>query len=311
VYKITLEDVQSKTTVVVDKKSNVLKEIPSEKKIKAKVKKEVSLHEKQQVKVQTKVELKNNETNFNAQKEHTTEQIVQTKIGVQKHKTPKEKANDTLKLLLQGEKVLKADTRLTADFSVATAKVIAPSTTTKDHKGVESLLQGNTQSTQSNTPEAKLDGLVIPKSDSLEVKLGEAKQMIKYISQDVKTAIENYKSPFTRVKVQLNPQKLGEVDVTIVQRGKNLHINLSSNNSAINTLATNVNDLKTQLNNNGINNATLNFSNSSQGEQNSHAQQQHQQHHKQKADHEYNYFENQEANEEILNSLEIVVSRYA
>ena len=51
------------------------------------------------------------------------------------------------------------------------------------------------------------------------MKLNEAKQMIKYLAPDVKSAIEDYKSPFTRVKLQLNPQKLGEVDLTIVQRG--------------------------------------------------------------------------------------------
>ena len=243
------------------------------------------------------------------QKEHTTEQIVQTKIVVKEHKTPKTKADDTLKLLLRGEKVVKSNTRLTADFSVSTAKVIAPVATTEAHKSLESLLKGDKNS--SDTPDVKLDGLTTLKADSFEVKLGEAKQMIKYLSQDVKTAIENYKSPFTRVKVQLNPQKLGEVDVTIVQRGKNLHINLSSNNTAINTLAMNSNDLKAQLNSNGINNATLNFNNNSQGEQNANAGHQNQQQHRQKANEEYNYFENQESNEEVLNSLEIVVTRYA
>ena len=243
------------------------------------------------------------------QKEHTTEQIVQTKIVAKEHKTPKTKANDTLKLLLRGEKVVKSDTRLTADFSVSTAKVIAPVATTEAHKSLESLLKGDKNS--SDTPDVKLDGLTTLKADSFEVKIGEAKQMIKYLSQDVKTAIENYKSPFTRVKVQLNPQKLGEVDVTIVQRGKNLHINLSSNNTAINTLAMNSNDLKAQLNSNGINNATLNFNNNSQGEQNANAGHQNQQQHRQKANEEYNYFENQESNEEVLNSLEIVVTRYA
>jgi len=292
VHKITLKDVQIKTAVAVNKEAHVLQKIPFEKKIKADVKHSISLFKAQ------------------TQKEHTTEQMVQTKMVAQEHKTPKKKADNTLKLLLRGEKAVKSDTRLTADFSVATAQVIAPSTTKEVHKGLESLLKANHKSSQSDIPDSKLDGLVVPKVDSFKVKLGEAKQMVKYISQDVKTAIEDYKSPFTRVKLQLNPQKLGEVDLTIVQRGKNLHINLSSNNTAINTLAMNANDLKAQLNNNGINNATLNFSNGSQGEQNSNAQQQHQ-HDKQNADHEYNYFENQETNEEILNSLEIVVSRYA
>ena len=135
--------------------------------------------------------------------------------------------------------------------------------------------------------------------------------MIKYISQDVKNAIEDYKSPFTRIKVQLNPQKLGEVDLTVVQRGKNLHVNISSNNTAINTLSMNANELRTQLVNNGINNATLNFNNSSQNSEQNTSQQQQNHHNERKADEEYNYFDNEEQNEEILNSLEIVVPNYA
>ncbi|NOR58658.1 MAG: flagellar hook-length control protein FliK, partial [Sulfurimonas sp.] len=246
---------------------------------------------------------------FKAQdaKEHTTEQIVTVKQIKVEEKTPKEKADETLRLLLRGEKPAISNNGLTADFSVATARVIAPTATSDATKSLESLLRGDT--TDSNTA-SKIDGLTTHKSDSFEVKLNEAKQMIKYISQDVKTAIEDYKSPFTRIKVQLNPQKLGEVDLTIVQRGKNLHVNISSNNAAINTLSMNANELKTQLSNNGINNASLNFNNSSQNSDQGANQQQNRQNER-RADEEYNYFDNEENNEEVLSSLEIVVPSYA
>ena len=244
-----------------------------------------------------------------AKTEHSTEQIVQTKLQTVEQKTPKEKADATLKLLLRGEKASKSDTGLTTDFSVATARVIAPSATTEVSKTLESLLRGDTK--DDNASQAKLDGLNVNKSDSFEVKLNEAKQMTKYLSQDVKTAIEDYKSPFTRVKVQLNPQRLGEIDLTIVQRGKNLHINLSSNNAAINALALNANDLKVQLSNNGINNASLNFNNNSQNGEQAASQQQQNQRNEKEAEEEYNYFKATEENEEILSSLEIVVPHYA
>jgi hypothetical protein len=249
---------------------------------------------------------------FKAQSTHTveitTQQIVDTKINnLTVQKKPKQKAEETLQLLLRGEKVSKNDIGLTADFSVATAKVIAPQATKEVDKSLAALLKSD----MNDDMQAKTDGLQVSKADSFEVKLNEAKQMVKYLSQDVKSAIEDYKSPFTRIKVQLNPQKLGEVDVTIVQRGKNLHINLSSNNAAINTLAMNANDLKVQLNNNGINNASLNFNsnpqsdNSQAGQQEQHRQNQH------KADEEYNYFETSQSNEEVLSSLEIIVPYYA
>ncbi len=250
---------------------------------------------------------------FKAQvnREITTEQLVTTKLNTvtPNPKTPKEKADDTLKMLLQGIKGNKQESSFTADFSVATAKVIAPTTTQKPAASLESLLRGDTQESTTNF---KVDGLNVNKADSLEVKLNEAKQMTKYLSQDVKTAIEDYKAPFTRVKVALNPERLGSVELTVVQRGKNLHINLSSNNAAINALAMNVNDLKVQLNNSGINNATLNFNNNSQSsEQGFSGQQQQNSQNERSAREEYNYFDNEEKNEEILNSLEIVVPNYA
>lgn len=249
---------------------------------------------------------------FKAQdaKEHTTEQIVVAKQFKIEEKTPKEKADETLKLLLRGEKSSASDARLTADFSVATARVIAPSAASDAARSLEKLLHGESSHEQNNGSNAKLETSATLKSDSFEVKLNEAKQMIKYISQDVKTAIEDYKSPFTRLKVQLNPQKLGEVDLTIVQRGKNLHVNISSNNTAINTLSMNANELKAQLSNNGINNASLNFNNSSQNSDSSAHQQQNRQNER-RADEEYNYFNNEEQSEEILSSLEIVVPHYA
>jgi len=249
-----------------------------------------------------------------ATKEHAiTEQIVQAKMNspvkvVQK--TAKEKADETLKLLLRGEKPALKSSALTVDFSVDTAKVIAPIATTNLSKSLETLLHGDISQNDNNI--GKTDGLTTHKADSFEVKLNEAKQMIKYLSSDVKNAIEDYKSPFTRIKIQLNPQRLGEIDLTVVQRGKNLYVNISSNNTAINTLAANVNELRVQLSNSGINNASLNFNNSSQNSDTNagHQSQQHRQNEKD-AHEKYNYFENEELNEEVLSSLEIVVPYYA
>ncbi|QOY54702.1 flagellar hook-length control protein FliK [Candidatus Sulfurimonas marisnigri] len=245
--------------------------------------------------------------------EHTTtEQIAQVKANSSlsvEQKTPKERADETLKLLLRGEKPAMNNSVLTADFSVATAKVIAPSAASDATKSLEKLLHGESSPSEQTT--VKTDGLTAHKADSFEVKLNEAKQMIKYLSTDMKTAIEDYKSPFTRVKVQLNPQRLGEVDLTIVQRGKNLHVNISSNNTAVNTLAMNANELRVQLSNSGINNATLNFSNNSQNSDSNAGGQHQQRQNEQQAHEEYNYFDSDESvNEEVLSSLEIIVPHY-
>ncbi len=239
----------------------------------------------------------------------STEQVVQAKQFVaQPTKTPKDRADETLKLLLRGEKPTNSKANITADFSVATAKVIAPNTTTDTSRSLEALLRGDT--TGQNT-EVKTEQVTTPKADSFEVKLNEAKQMIKYLSTDVKQAIQDYKSPFTRVKVQLNPQQLGSVELTVIQRGKNLHVNISSNNVAVNALATNLSELKTQLNNTGINNATFNFNSGSENGSSNNGQQNNRQQEQQDANEEYNYFDQDTKNEEILSSLEIVVPSYA
>jgi hypothetical protein len=233
--------------------------------------------------------------------------------------TPKKRLDETLKMLLKGESAAKKElTGLTSDFSVATAKVIV-SSKPRQQESLESLLQAsgadssNEKASKATASEAKLDSINTNtlKADSFEVKLNEAKQMTKYLSQDVKSAIDNYKAPFTRIKVQLNPQQFGEMDLTVVQRGKNLHINLSSNNAAINTLAMNANDLKVQLQNTGINNASLNFNNNSQSQDGSASQQQHSHQNRRDANEEYNYFTSNDENEEVLSSLEIVVPYYA
>ena len=266
---------------------------------------------KTEVKPQLKPEVKTTPLFVQSQKVVTTEQTLKARelkiLEPSAKKTPKDRADETLKLLLKGEKISKSDSniKLTSDFSVATARVIAPSAATEAQKSLESLLRGD--STEHSA--SKSDSIVLPKADSFELKLNEAKQMTKYLSQDVKQAIDNYKAPFSRIKVQLNPQKLGEIDMTVVQRGKNLHVNISSNNAAINALAMNVNDLKVQLTNNGIQNATLNFnSGSSDGGQAGHQDQNHRQN--QQASQEYSYFDKDEQNEEIINSLEIVVPNY-
>jgi len=247
---------------------------------------------------------------FVNKKEFSTAELIQareTKEFKVETKKPKSKADETLRMLLSGDKIEKKTVSLNPDISVASAKIIAPEMKSEVTKGLESLL--HVEPSESNSKGEHL--ITIHKADSLEVKLNEAKQMVKYLSQDVKQAIEDYKSPFTRIKVQLNPQKLGEVDLTVIQRGKNLIVNLSSNNVAINTLAMNVNELRVQLNNNGINNATLNFNNNSQSEQQSSSGQQNNQNEQRQAQKEYNYFDNEEQNEEILSSLEIVVPSYA
>ena len=245
--------------------------------------------------------------------QHTSQELINIKHPKTEQKiVKKEKVPNTLSALLSSESVVKSDTKSKANSSIATLEVIAPKVVKHNAKTkLEDLF--NMDKTQIDNS-LKADSVLVHKADSFEIKVNEAKQMIRHLSHDIKGAIEDYKSPFTRIKVQLNPQNLGEIDLTVVQRGKNLHVNLSSNNSAINTLALNSHDLKIALNNSGINNATLNFNNSfAQGSSFGASQQQQHRQNEQRANRAYSNSQDFNSDEvsEIVNSLEIIVPHYA
>ncbi|MDH5465087.1 MAG: flagellar hook-length control protein FliK, partial [Thiovulaceae bacterium] len=82
----------------------------------------------------------------------------------------------------------------------------------------------------------------------------------------------NYKPPFTKLTMKLKPEKLGEIDVTMVQRGNNVHINLSSNSQALAMLQQQSGDLKMALTELGFGEASMKFT---QGDQSRQQQQQH------------------------------------
>ena len=301
VSKITIEKVQAKQVVPNDVNTKKDLDLGSKKETKSKVSKEG--------KIDSVLSKDISSDKFSNKVQISTEQFIQAKgqkeIKVD-NKSLKSNADETLRSLLSGDKKIKTETNISDDISTVTASIIASQDKEEEKDTLESLLKSDSDSTPSKTDNTSN----VHKADSLEVKINESKQMIKYLSQDIKQAIDDYKSPFTRVKVQLNPEKLGEVDLTVIQRGKDLIVNLSSNNTAINALSMNVNELKTQLNNNGINNATFNFSDTSQGQEQSSSQQNNQNQQRQ-ASKEYDYFNNEEQNEEILSSLEIVVPNYA
>ncbi|OYZ59097.1 MAG: flagellar hook-length control protein, partial [Sulfuricurvum sp. 24-42-5] len=125
-----------------------------------------------------------------------------------------------------------------------------------------------------------------------------------------KEAAENYKPPFTRITMKLNPERLGEVDVTLIQRGNNVHVTIQSNNTAsVAFLAHNATELKAQLAQQGVNNATMNFmSNSDQQQQNPQQQQQQQNENRFRA---YATFEELQHSSEELSALEIIIPHYA
>lgn len=150
------------------------------------------------------------------------------------------------------------------------------------------------------------------KADSLEVKTKEAQQSMRHFAADLKEAVQEYKPPFTRLTMKLNPEKLGEVEVTLVQRGNNVHVNIQSNNAnSVAFLAHNATELKTQLAAQGIQNATMNFMSGQDGQNQPQSGQQQQNPNQQHRLRIYESFEELTQNEEQLSALEIIIPHYA
>lgn len=141
------------------------------------------------------------------------------------------------------------------------------------------------------------------RTEQLSQKLTEAKQLVQHVAQNMKELVENYKPPFTRVKMQLNPQKFGEMEVTLIQRGNNVHININANTTALTVMMQNSHELKAQLSAQGLGDASMNFTSQQQQQE-----QKHRQEHAGLTYEEYQDFD--EEFTEIATALELVVPRY-
>ncbi len=94
----------------------------------------------------------------------------------------------------------------------------------------------------------------------------ENKNIIKTLNtfaKEFKEQVENYKPPLMKIKMQLKPVGLGDVDVTMINRGKNLHITLNSNPHTIAIFAQNQIEFKNALINMGFSELNMSFNENS------------------------------------------------
>lgn len=94
------------------------------------------------------------------------------------------------------------------------------------------------------------------------------KETFNDFAQEFKEKLESYKAPITRFSITLNPHNLGEVEVTLVQRGSNLNISFNSNQNTLNLFMQHQAEFKNALVNMGFTNLEMNFNNQERKEQN-------------------------------------------
>lgn len=136
----------------------------------------------------------------------------------------------------------------------------SPSETTGD-KGSENF------DNQNGSNQATKDIINMAKLDSKEPK-AHLRQVFDNFATQLQEKISEYKPPITRFHLTLNPGNLGEVEVTLINRGSNLHINFNSNTQTMQLFMQHQAEFKASLVNMGFSELSMNFSDNANKEQN-------------------------------------------
>lgn len=128
------------------------------------------------------------------------------------------------------------------------------------------------------------------------------KESLNQFASDLREKIENYKPPIMKVELTLNPRNLGEVDVTLLTRGNNLHVNISSNSNTMTLFTQNQAEFKNALVNMGFTNLEMNFSDQQKN-------QQQQQNNRQNNNQVFDELTGETSNETMA-SIEVIIPQY-
>lgn len=158
------------------------------------------------------------------------------------------------------------------------------------------------QTSQNNSKDNEIEHFIIKdivKNAQNQMKNIEVKKTFESFSTSLKEQVQNYKPPIMRVNLVLNPEKLGEVEITIVNRGNNLHINFNSTPQTMNLFLQNQTEFKASLVNMGFGELQMNFSDQQQNKDQTQNSK------------KFKYVRNGESTEETeQNLLELIIPRY-
>ncbi|WP_110558271.1 flagellar hook-length control protein FliK [Helicobacter cinaedi] len=92
-----------------------------------------------------------------------------------------------------------------------------------------------------------------------------ARESVRNFAQTLREEVLNYKPPITKLSLELNPQNLGTLELTITKKGKDLHIQVVSNATAVGLFLQNQVDFRNNLAQVGFENVDLSFSSNENG----------------------------------------------
>ena len=121
-------------------------------------------------------------------------------------------------------------------------------------------------------PKDKIETKKVQPKDSLDININQqnmvneikaksvqAKETINHFKNNLDEAIKNYKPPISKVDIELNPKNLGKVEVSIIQRGNNIHINMNTDQSNVMLFQTHQAEFRQALASIGFSNIDMSF----------------------------------------------------
>lgn len=281
---------ENKETVATPVVKEAIKAEETTAKIAQDVKKTINVVQEEAPKIIVKDEQKELKNKINIKEtpksevKDTSKIEIKESLKVEVKDTPKTEVKDTLNVKIDTEVKLSNTTR------ISESKI---ETNTQNKSIIENILQG--MKTQKQTVTTADATSILANSSKEEIKLTEnseiktetkteinvnrtelktqvktdtiaskqlspTKDTFNNFAAEFKEKIESYKPPFMRVQMALTPKGLGDVDVTIVNRGNNLHVNITSNTNTISLFTQNQAEFKNSLVNMGFTNLEMNFS---------------------------------------------------
>ncbi|WP_162166706.1 flagellar hook-length control protein FliK [Campylobacter fetus] len=240
---------------------------------------------------------KNIETELTKNDKHTKDASSQTTNHTSQKNTKDTNVDDYLANIMQ--RAIKESSE-TKDKQIQTT-ISESFTKEKKTSGENDNMQNNSDQNDSQTSSNQSVKDLVANS-KLQLKNAQVKQTFESFASNLQEKIAEYKPPVTRFHMTLNPTNLGEVEVTLINRGNNLHINFNSNNQTMQLFIQNQAEFKNSLVNMGFTELSMNFSdqnkNKEQG-QNSKFK---------NYDDDFENVLNQNEDEQVI--LEVVVPRY-
>lgn len=196
----------------------------------------------------------NDSSKQNARDFQSTQSVARSEV---QHNAQEDFQNDLLESLEQGTEAMQ-------EFELGREKAL-----NKGQKATNSA-QNETKNTESKQVQQNTSSINTTQKAQISQRASLARESIKNFAQQIRDEVKNYKPPITRILLELHPQNLGTVELTISKRGKDLVLQVLSNQNAISLFSQNQAELRTNLNQMGFENVDMSFSTpqDSGGEQN-------------------------------------------